>query len=226
VNVEGLTVEIAFRNHPGYMNRLTPPIDSVEEFRIETAVFKAENTHASGGMISMVTKSGTNELHGSIFDYYQSQRLDANTWLNNKLGRQKAVYHRNDFGATAGGPVYLPKVYNGKSRSYFFFSYEGYRFPQSYATSELTIPLAEMKSGDFSNWRLPNGNLVPIYDPTTTRPSPSGGLVRDPFPENRIPQNRLSPLSRNIGPVHARPERAERAGAELQNTPWRRHQAH
>ncbi|MGH9626971.1 MAG: carboxypeptidase regulatory-like domain-containing protein [Bryobacteraceae bacterium] len=198
VNVDGLTVEIGFRNHPGYMNRLTPPIDSVEEFRIETAVFKAENTHASGGMISMVTKSGTNELHGSVFDYYQSQRLDANTWLNNKLGRPKAVYHRNDFGATAGGPIHIPKVYSGKNRSYFFFSYEGYRFPQSYATSELTIPLAEMKTGDFSNWKLPNGNLIPIYDPTTTRPNPSGGFLRDPFPENRIPQNRLSPVSRNI----------------------------
>jgi hypothetical protein len=198
VSVDGLSVEIGFRNHPGYMNRLTPPIDSVEEFRIDTAAFKAEESHASGGMISLVTKSGTNELHGTLFDYYQSQRLDANTWLNNKFGRPKAVYHRHDFGANAGGPVYIPKIYNGKNRSYFFFSYEGYRFPNTYGVSELTIPLAEMKRGDFSNWTLPNGNLVPIYDPVTTRDNPAGGFIRDIFPGNRIPASRISPISRNI----------------------------
>lgn len=198
VSVDGLSVEIGFRNHPGYMNRLTPPVDSVEEFRIDTAAFKAEESHASGGMISLVTKSGTNELHGTLFDYYQSQRLDANSWLNNKLGRQKAVYHRNDFGANSGGPVYIPKIYNGKNRSYYFFSYEGYRFPNTYGVSQLTIPLAEMKGGDFSNWTLPNGALVPIYDPVTTRSNPSGGFLRDIFPGNRIPASRISPISRNI----------------------------
>jgi len=198
VSVDGLSVEIGFRNHPGYMNRLTPPIDSVEEFRIDTAAFKAEESHASGGMITLVTKSGTIELHGTLFDYYQSQRLDANTWLNNKFGRPKPIYHRNDFGANSGGPVYIPKVYNGKNRSYYFFSYEGYRFPNTYGVSELTIPLAEMKTGDFSRWTLPNGALVPIYDPVTTRVNPAGGFLRDIFPGNRIPASRISSISRNI----------------------------
>ena len=79
----------------------------------------------------MTTKSGTNELHGSVFDYYQTQRLNANSWLNNKLGRPKSIFHRNDFGANVGGPVYVPKVYDGRNRSWFFFSYEGYRFPST-----------------------------------------------------------------------------------------------
>jgi len=105
VSVDGLSVEMGWRNHVGYMNRLTPPVDSVQEFRIETATFKAEDSRASGGNIAVTTKSGTNELHGSIFDYYQSQRLNANSWLNNKLGRQKSIFHRNDFGANVGGPV-------------------------------------------------------------------------------------------------------------------------
>ena len=105
-------------------------MDSVEEFRIETATFKAEDSRASGGNISVTTKSGTNELHGSVFDYYQSQRFNANTWLNNKLGRAKSIFHRNDYGANVGGPVYIPKVYNGKNKTWFFFSYEGYRFPR------------------------------------------------------------------------------------------------
>lgn len=198
VSVDGLSVEIGFRNHPGYMNRLTPPVDSIEEFRIDTAAFKAEESHASGGMITLVTKSGTNDLHGGLFSYYQSQRLDANSWINNKFGRSKAVYHRNDFGGNVGGPVYIPKLYNGRNRTYFYSSYEGYRFPQTYGVAELTIPLAEMKRGDFSRWVLPNGTLVPIYDPITTRNNPSGGFLRDIFPGNVIPASRISPISRNI----------------------------
>ena len=116
VSVDGLSVEMGWRNHVGYMNRLTPPVDSVQEYRIETASFKAEDSRASGGNITLTTKSGTNQLHGSAFDYYQSQVLDANTWRNNLFGRPKSIYHRNEFGINAGGPVYLPKIYNGKDK--------------------------------------------------------------------------------------------------------------
>lgn len=198
VSVDGLSVEMGWRNHVGYMNRLTPPVDSVQEFRIDTAVFKAEDSRASGGNISVTTKSGTNELHGALFDYYQSQRLDANGWLNNKLGRPKAIYHRNDFGANAGGPIYLPKIYDGRNKSWFFFSYEGYRFPSTSGVSQLTIPTQQMIAGDFSQWRKADGTLIPIYDPTTTRSDGKGGFIRDPFPGNVIPQDRLSPLSKTI----------------------------
>jgi hypothetical protein len=198
VSVDGLSVEMGWRNHVGYMNRLTPPVDSIEEFRIDTAAFKAEDSRASGGNISVTTKSGTNELHGSMFDYYQTQRLNANTWSNNRIGRPKSIFHRNDFGANAGGPVFIPKVYDGRNKSYFFFSYEGYRFPATADPSELTIPLPEMRTGDFTNWKLPNGNLIPIYDPVTTRSDGRGGFVRDIFPGNRIPQTRISPISAAI----------------------------
>src|SRR6266436_2904052 len=131
VSVDGLSVEMGWRNHVGYMNRLTPSVDSVEELHIETAAFKAEDSRASGGNISVTTKSGTNELHGSGFDYFQSDIFNANSWLNNKVGRPISKFHRNDFGATVGGPVVLPKVYNGRNKTWFFFSYEGYRYPQT-----------------------------------------------------------------------------------------------
>lgn len=198
VSVDGMSVEMGWRNHVGYMNRLTPSLDSIEEFRIDTAAFKAEDSRASGGNISISTKSGTNELHGSIFDYYQSQRFNANSWINNKFGRPKAVFHRNDFGATAGGPIFIPKLYNGKNKSYFFFSYEGYRFPSTSGVSELTIPLEAMHRGDFSGW-TPNapGVVVPIFDPSTTRVE-NGAVVRDAFPGNRIPTSRISRLSSAI----------------------------
>jgi len=186
---------MGWRNHVGYMNRLTPPVDSVEEFRIDTATFKAEDSRASGGNISMTTKSGTNGLHGSIFDYYQSQRLNANSWGNNRLGIRKAVFHRNDFGANVGGPVLIPKIYNGKNQTYFFFSYEGYRFPSTASSSELTIPSAAMRGGNFSEWVNSSGAMIPIYDPATTRSDGKGGFLRDVFAGNIIPKEKLSPLS-------------------------------
>jgi hypothetical protein len=198
ISVDGLSVEMGWRNHVGYMNRLTPPVDSVQEFRIETATFKAEDSRASGGNIAVTTKSGTNELHGAAFDYYQSQRLNANSWLNNKLGRPISIFHRNDFGANVGGPVYLPKVYNGKNKTWFFFSYEGYRFPSTSGVSQLTIPTQKMLNGDFSDWVSKSGALVPIYDPTSTRSDGKGGFIRDVFPGNIIPQDKISPLSRAI----------------------------
>ena len=205
VSVDGLSVEMGWRNHVGYMNRLTPPVDSVEEYRIDTGGFKAEDSRASGGNISVTTKSGTNELHGSVFEYYQTQRLNANSWGNNRLGRPIAIFHRNDFGANVGGPVYIPKVYNGKNKTYFFFSYEGYRFPSTASPGELTIPSPAMRAGDFSSWTQSNGALIPIYDPTTTRSDGKGGFVRDTFPGNRIPQTRLSPLSVAIAKYYPNP---------------------
>ena len=77
-----------------------------------------------------------------LFDYYQSDIFNANTWLNNKVGRPKSKFHRNDFGANVGGPIYIPKVYDGRNKTYFFFSYEGYRFPQTLDASQQTIPSA------------------------------------------------------------------------------------
>lgn len=208
VSVDGLSAEMGWRNHVGYMNRVTPSIDAVEEFRIDTAAFKAEDSRASGGNISITTKSGTNELHGSAYDYYQSQVLNANTWLNNKLGVPKAKYHRNDFGATVGGPVYIPKVYNGKNKTYFFFSYEGYREPQTSGATQSTVPLPEMLNGDFSNWKDANGNVIPIYDPATTQSDGKGGFTRKQFEGNIIPADRLSPLAKAIAQYYPAPNAA------------------
>src|SRR5262245_498708 len=206
VNVDGMSVEMGWRNHVGYMNRLTPAVDAVEEFRIDTAAFKAEDSRASGGNITITTKSGTNELHGMLFDYFQSQHLNANSWFNNKIGRKKSVFHRNDFGANLGGPVYIPKLYDGRNKTYFFFSYEGYRWPQTSDPGQQTIPLAEMINGDFSGWKDSAGNMIPIYDPKTESDG-KGGFIRTPFPGNIIPKDRLSPLSRRIAAFYPLPNR-------------------
>ena len=93
----------------------------------------------------------------------------------------------------------IPKLYNGRDKTFFFAAYEAYRNKTSAAPRVATIPTAEMFNGDFSNWRDANGNLIPIYDPRTTRANPNGpGFIRDPFPNNRIPLDRFSSISREV----------------------------
>ncbi len=198
VAVDGAPVEMGWRNQTSYVNRLTPPVGAVEEFRVETSSAKAESAFASGGGVSLTTKSGTNQLHGDAFDYYQSQLFSANTWGNNKLGRAKSKFHRNDFGGSAGGPVYIPKLYNGRNKTFFLFAYEGYRYPSTSGASELTIPSPDMLKGDFSQYKWKDGTLIPIYDPSTTRLDSTGKYVRTMFQGNQIPSSQLSSFSKNI----------------------------
>ena len=124
--------------------------------------------------------------------------MNANSWLNNKLGRDKSVFHKNDAGFDVGGPIYIPKVYSGRDRTYFYISYEGFRQPSTTGVSQLTLPTAAARNGDFSGWTQPNGSLIPIYDPVSTRNVPGQGIVRDIFSGNIIPANRVSPISRKI----------------------------
>jgi hypothetical protein len=177
----------------------------VQEFRVDTGSFRASDQQSSGGSVTMVTKSGTNEFHGSAFDFYQSQNFNANSWLNNKLGRGKPVFHRHDFGFTAGGPVLLPKIYDGRNRSHFFVAYEGYRFPQTKGVTQSTVPTTAMRGGDFRDWVDPTRQMIPIFDPATTRSGASGDFVRDPFPSNIIPANRISPIARKIASYYPDP---------------------
>jgi len=198
VVVDGASIETGFRNNIGIFNRLAPTLDAVEEIRIDTAAFKAEQTHTSGGNMVLTTKSGTNEFHGGAFDFYKSQVLDANTWANNRIGGKKAIYHKNEFGFSASGPIFVPKLYNGKNRTFFLFSYEGSRQPSTSGPGLLTVATAAMKQGDFSDWKKANGTLIPIYDPSTTQANPAGGYTRQVFSGNLIPASRITQIAKNI----------------------------
>jgi hypothetical protein len=204
ISVDGQRVETGWRNIATEQNQFAPPIEAVEEFRVDSGSFKASDHQSSGGMVTMVTKSGTNEFHGSVFDFYQSQNFNANSWLNNKLGRAKPVFHRHDFGFTAGGPVIVPKIYNGRNKSHFFVAYEGYRFPQTTSVTQSTVPTTAMRGGDFRGW-VDQGQLIPIYDPGSTRRGPAGEYIRDPFPANVIPGDRISPISKKIAAYYPDP---------------------
>ena len=176
----------------------SPSVDAITEFAVDTNGYKAEFGRAGGGVISFVSKSGTNELHGTAYEFLRNEALDANNFFNNATGRTKPLLRQNNFGVTVGGPVWFPKMYNGRNRTFFFASYEGFRNRTTSPVTFSTIPLPEMYQGDFSNWKDPNGNLIPIYDPSTTRPDGRGGFVRDPFPGNKIPVERFSSVSREV----------------------------
>jgi hypothetical protein len=172
-----------------------PSVEAITEFTVDTNGFKAEYGQAGGGVMTFVSKSGTNEVHGTVYDFLRNDALDARGFFP----QRKAVYKQNDFGASVGGPIWIPKLYNGKNRTFFFAAFEGFRNRVGANDVIQSVPTPEMYNGDFSKWVDANGRQIPIYDPATTRPNPNGaGFIRDLFPGNIIPQNRISPFSRQV----------------------------
>ncbi|MBV6433449.1 MAG: hypothetical protein IANPNBLG_03627 [Bryobacteraceae bacterium] len=175
----------------------TPSLEAITEFTVDTNGFKAEYGQAGGGVMTFSSKSGTNEFHGSAYDFLRNEKLDARGFF----AKSRSVYKQNDFGASFGGPVRIPKIYNGRDRTFFFVAYEGFRNRVGANDTIGTVPTPEMYSGDFTNWVDAKNNLLLIYDPVTTRPNPNGGgMIRTPFAGNRIPASRFSTFSKALIP--------------------------
>ena len=121
-------------------------VDALQEFRVQSSTYSAEYGRNPGGQFSLVTRSGTNEWHGTAFDYLRNNAFDANDWFNNYFGQPKPVERQNDFGGTLGGPIEVPGVYNGKDRTFFFFSYEGLRLSQPQAANLTYVPDASLRA--------------------------------------------------------------------------------
>jgi hypothetical protein len=180
----------------------TPSLEAITEFSVETNGYKAEYGHAGGGQMTFVSKSGTNQYHGSAYEFMRNTVLDANQWFTNAQPQAnpatkavRSVYKQNDFGAAAGGPVWIPKVYNGKDKTFFYFSYEAFRNRVGSSPQYASVPTEEMYKGDFSNLVYSNGKQIPIYDPFSLKTDASGKQTRDPFPNNQISTSRFDPLS-------------------------------
>jgi hypothetical protein len=143
-------------------------------------------------VVNLITKSGTNRFHGSLYEFCRNNELDATNFILNLSGVRKAKYRFNQFGGTVGGPV----IHN---KTFFFFSYEGLRLVQGVTYSN-TMPTAAQRAGDFSSTRNGTGQVYTIYDPFSTVPNPSapGSGIRTPFPDNVIPSNRIDQVSRNL----------------------------
>jgi hypothetical protein len=176
---------------------VTVSLDSLQEFQVLTSNYQAQYGRSAGAQISMVTKSGTQDFHGSLYEYYRDKGMNANSWINNRQGLPVADYHYNDYGFTVGGPIYIPGHFNThKDKLFFFWSNEWQKqlVPESQHT--VTVPTALERQGDFSQSVDQNGNPVTIKNPF------AGGAA---FPGNKIPSNLLSPIGQGIMNIYPLP---------------------
>ncbi|MDQ6701591.1 MAG: hypothetical protein M3Z36_15540, partial [Acidobacteriota bacterium] len=174
-----------------------PPVDSVQEFKIQTNSYDAQYGKTSGGIVNVVLKSGGNRFHGSVYEFARRNALDANSFQNNARGAPKEGHFLDQYGIQVDGPVILPKLYNGRNRTFFMANYEGYReaTPQPLV---LSVPSLEMRNGDFSQLKDSRGRAITIYDPASGFTNAQKVWERLPFPGNIIPAERINPISRKI----------------------------
>jgi len=174
--VDGVSVVIG-QAHT--VNGEAPSMDDVEEFKVITNGPTADIGRVSGGAVTLVTKGGTNDLHGQLFGYYQGQFLDDSGWSQKALGGKKTPYHQGDVGFTVGGPVVLPHLYHGQNKTFFFATYEGIRKGVAGQLNITQFPTAAERSGDMSGTFLPGKNgpvypsmYKPCYEPGDCSSSP------------------------------------------------------
>lgn len=181
------TTEILVDGLPGGQSRISgnftessPPPDAVSEFKVTTAGLPAEYGHTGAGVASFTVRSGTNDLHGTAYEYLRNSALDAGNWLAKHNNARVNSTKQNEFGATIGGPVILPHIYDGHDKTFFFFSYGGSRLAGANTYTQTQIPTLAEKQGLFTFTGAPSSNAG-LYDPATTRES-SSGYIRDKFP--------------------------------------------
>jgi hypothetical protein len=218
--LDGMSNEAAASNNTGNSKiAYVPPVDAVQEFKIITSPYDAQYGRASGGVVDLILKSGTNKIHGDVYEFARRTFLDSNTWQNNWLLSQpqnkgNAQYARaqqklDQYGAELDGPVVLPKVYDGRDKSFYLLQYENWNevVPNSLVTS---VPDPAWITGDFSKLTWYNGadkayEPIIIYDPLTLHDNGSGVLVRDPFPGNKIPAERLNSVATKVMSYYPKP---------------------
>jgi hypothetical protein len=206
VTLDGASSNTARFGSTEWASLNTPSIDAITEFSVDTNGFKAESGRAQGGSLNFASKSGTNEYHGTAYEYLRNNYFDARNYFEDK----RSVLKQHDFGLSLGGPVRIPWVYNGKNKTFFFGSAEWFRNRAGSNDSVFTVPTPEMYTGDFRRWVDPSGNPQKIYDPATTRANPAYNpavavsesnprFIRDQISCNGvlnvICSNRISPLA-------------------------------
>ena len=200
----------------GNNNEMSPSLDAIGDFKLQTGAVGAQYNGGQTAVANFSIKSGTNQLHGGVLYYLQNEGLNAANLDDTTNGNKKARYRDDNRGAFVGGPVYIPKVYNGKNKTFFFFDYERDLVNDLVYSGFTTLAPNEYRTGDFANMFSPTwtgqsqagqqigtdalGRPVifgAIYDPKSTR-TVNGQVVRDPFPGNTIPTSRIDPVATNI----------------------------
>ncbi len=193
--IDGAPVNTAYDN----LTSLVPTQDAIQEFRVQTNNLGPEFGRLAGGAINLTTKSGSNSFHGSLYEFLRNKDLNANTFFNNSARIARPAFTQNQYGGSTGGPVQ-------KDKTFFFFSYEGFKLRQGQSYT-YTVPSDAQRAGDFSNVRNSSGALIPIYDTLTTcgrlgnaacATNASGAEVisRAPFAGNIVPASRIDPAAK------------------------------
>src|ERR1700733_7669561 len=198
-----------------------PGVESVQEFRVYTDAYAAEFGRTSGGLVSYALHTGTDHFHGSVFEFYRNEKFDANGFNANHTNpvTPRGSFSRNQYGATLGGPVVIPRLYNGLGKTFFFVSYEGLR-DTSAGSFTGTVPTALERTGDFSQTTDANGKPIIIYDPSTTN-SKGPGYSRTQLNAGTANANKitapLNPIGVAIVNLYPLPNRTGTGGSDLNN---------
>jgi hypothetical protein len=194
----------------------TPPADMVEEFKVQTASYDASTGFTSGATINMSVKPGTRDFHGTAYYFKILPELNANQFFANRVGDPKVDFSYNRWGGSNTGPVYIPKVYNGRDKTFYSYGYEGHHDRPPWPET-LTVPTAAERNGDFSAL-LALGPRYQIYDPFSAR-LVNGRVTRDPLPGNVIPPSRINPMTKALTGYWAAPKPGAGAADGSNNFP-------
>lgn len=203
--VDGAPNNAQFANNVyGY----SPPNEAVQEMTVQANSYDAQYGRTGGGVINITTKAGTNEFHGIAWTYLQRPGWNANSFQNNAIGAPRTPQRQNQWGLQLSGPVKIPKLIPGNERFRMFglFSFDKYRTELPNVLN-LSVPEPEMRTGDFSRLTNAAGQLITIYDPMSGR-TVAGSFVRDAFPGNRIPADRIDPVARAVAGYFPAPNSA------------------
>ena len=207
IRIDGMDATYTLGNV--YYSFGAPSVDSISEVAVQTSNYAAEYGQSTGAVLSFTTRSGTNQFHGSAYDYWANEAFNARGPYTHTRNKSRI----NDYGGTAGGPVWIPKVYKGQDKTFFFFSYESRPTTTVTSTNLLTVPIADYRSGNFSAAAAATGNKAlstdilgrsiiqnSIYDPLSQRPASASDsrLVRDTFPNNTIPAAQLDKVALKV----------------------------
>jgi hypothetical protein len=194
--IDGVSNTYAQGSTPGVRPAFSPPSSAVGEFKVQTTPFDATVGHTIGALSNVVTKGGANTLRGEARWWVRNRAFDAPDFFTNKRGATMPVYQDNRFGAAAGGPLSLPRLYQGRNRTFWFYAWElnKWQVPQTFTG---TVPTAAQTTGDFSGL-LAVGKNYQIYDPYNPTAAGGGRYTRQPFPNNVIPASRLDKVGANL----------------------------
>ncbi len=212
ITIDGTSVILPENNVSNLQTGYTPIVDSVQEFAVITNALEAQYGRTGGGVISVATRGGTNQIHVSAYNFLRNSKLDANTWSNNRNGVKLAAFQQNQFGGTIGGPISIPKLYDGKNRTFFFFSEQTQRARRG-TSSQASVPIDSWINGDFSNLRNGSGAAIVLYDPF----SADSNNIRTPLAGNIVPGNRIDPLAKNLLKYYPKPNATPTNAFTMQN---------